>query len=134
MYTNPETAIPRVTDLTSLNKLLALNPDRIYPGHGPHIGDQASAIGKIKEYIEHRLERERQIIQAMERLTQQSTSVEKGITVRQIVEVLYAGLGVGVYIAAEKPVGAHLRKLEQEGKVRRSPDGKWILLSAVATT
>lgn len=113
--------------MTSLDKLLALEPQRIYPGHGPHIKDQAAVIGKIQEYIEHRLGREKQIIQAMEKLTQDSTSAEASISVRQIVEVLYAGLGVGVYIAAEKPVGAHLRKLEKEGRVRRNPDGKWKL-------
>lgn len=118
----------RVIDMASLHKVLAADPQRLYPGHGPHIGDRAGTIGKIQEYINHRLEREKQIIQAMTTLTHGSTAAEMGITVRQIVEILYAGLGLGVYIAAEKPVGAHLRKLEKDGRVLRMTNGKWKLL------
>lgn len=119
---------PCVIDMASLDKILAEDPQRLYPGHGPHIGDRAGTTSKIREYINHRLEREKQIIQAMKTLTHGSTAAGEGITVRQIVEILYAGLGLGVYTAAEKPVGAHLRKLEKDGRVLRIPDGKWKLL------
>jgi ribonuclease/clavin/mitogillin len=115
-------------DMTSLQKLCELQPSSIYPGHGPHIVGQAPATEKIKEYIKHRLERENQIIQAFAQLTSETTSTNSGITARQIVEVLYAGLGMGVYMAAEKPVTAHLRKLEKDGRVARDSSGKWILL------
>lgn len=113
--------------MASLQKLCDLQPSSIYPGHGPHIPEQAMATGKIKEYIGHRLERERQILQALEQLTR-NTSTKSGVTARQIVEILYAGLGVGVYIAAEKPVKAHLRKLEKDGRVASDANGKWKLL------
>jgi ribonuclease/clavin/mitogillin len=106
--------------MASLHKILELKPSTMYPGHGPHIEDQASSIAKVEEYINHRNERERQIIAVLE---------EKGaVTSREIVEVLYAGLGTGVYIAAEKPVVAHLKKLEIDGKVVKTADGKWKLL------
>ncbi|KAJ9128017.1 hypothetical protein QFC24_000304 [Naganishia onofrii] len=106
--------------ILGLHKILELKPSTMYPGHGPHIEDQASSIAKVEEYINHRNERERQIIAVLE---------EKGaVTSREIVEVLYAGLGTGVYIAAEKPVVAHLKKLEIDGRVVKTADGKWKLL------
>jgi glyoxylase-like metal-dependent hydrolase (beta-lactamase superfamily II) len=115
-------------DMSSLQKLLDLKPSAIYPGHGPHIDNQAMAAGKIEEYIQHRLEREKQIVQTLEQLSSGISSDHPGITARQIVEVLYAGLGMGVYIAAEKPVTAHLRKLEKDGRVAIASSGKWKLL------
>ncbi|KAJ9108985.1 hypothetical protein QFC21_000308 [Naganishia friedmannii] len=107
-------------DMASLQKVLELRPTVLYGGHGPHVGDQRSSVAKIEEYINHRNERERQILAVLEERT--------SFTPREIVEVLYAGLGIGVYIAAEKPVVAHLKKLENDGKVARTADGKWRLL------
>ena len=42
----------------SLEKLLALSPSTLYPGHGPVIADGSSVI---KEYITHRNAREQQV-------------------------------------------------------------------------
>ncbi|KAI5454524.1 Beta-lactamase-like protein 2 [Naganishia albida] len=122
------------TDLTeymaSLQKLLELQPSTIYPGHGPHTDGRAPAIAKIEEYITHRLDRETQIVHALEKLTSEAESSKTGITTRQIVEVIYAGLGIGVYMAADKPVTAHLVKLERDGRVSRDSIGNWRLLQS----
>lgn len=118
-------------DMASLQKLLELQPSTIYPGHGPHTDGRAPAIAKIEEYIKHRLERESQIVHALEKLTSEADeSSETGITTRQIVEVIYAGLGIGVYMAADKPVTAHLVKLERDGRVSRDSTGNWRLLQS----
>ena len=48
--------------LRSLQTLRARNPKRIYPAHGPMRED---AVALIDEYIAHRLERERQVLDAI---------------------------------------------------------------------
>ena len=45
--------------LASLERLAALAPARIYPGHGPVIERPVELIG---EYLEHRRMRDRQIV------------------------------------------------------------------------
>lgn len=113
--------------MASLHALLGLKPSRIYPGHGPHIDEPTSSVAKIEEYITHRNEREAQILGVLKERTKDGSPNRGAVTSREIVEVLYAGLGIAVYIAAEKPVIAHLKKLEIDGKVVREPDGKWRL-------
>src|SRR3972149_917217 len=48
--------------MESLKRLLDLDIERIYPGHGPVI---EPAKAKIHEYINHRLRRDRQILEAI---------------------------------------------------------------------
>jgi glyoxylase-like metal-dependent hydrolase (beta-lactamase superfamily II) len=50
--------------MRSLEKLRELDVTTIYPGHGPEVTDPA---GKIAEYIEHRMMRERRLVAALER-------------------------------------------------------------------
>ena len=47
----------------ALERLLAEEPSAIYPAHGPRIADGGA---KIREYIDHRLAREREIVAAIE--------------------------------------------------------------------
>ncbi len=49
--------------MDSLQKLADLDLTLLYPGHGPDITDPGA---KIKEYYEHRLERERKLVAALE--------------------------------------------------------------------
>ncbi|MGZ5375306.1 MAG: MBL fold metallo-hydrolase, partial [Solirubrobacterales bacterium] len=49
--------------MASLSRLLDLDLDLLYPGHGPEIGAPAA---KIEEYIEHRRERDAKLIAALE--------------------------------------------------------------------
>jgi glyoxylase-like metal-dependent hydrolase (beta-lactamase superfamily II) len=48
--------------LSSLERVLALNPAKLFPAHGPVV-DEPSAL--IRQYLAHRRERERQILDAL---------------------------------------------------------------------
>lgn len=54
-----------LTYLQSLNKITALNSKRLYPGHGPVVTDP---VEKVNEYIDKRMSRERQIVEALSRI------------------------------------------------------------------
>ncbi len=91
--------------LHSLDRLLAEEPARIYPAHGPRIDD---AQGKIREYIAHRLAREQQILEAL------AAGCHR---VSAIVKRVYAAYPEALHAAAASSVSAHLLKLQREGRV-----------------
>ncbi|MBI2360006.1 MAG: MBL fold metallo-hydrolase [Deltaproteobacteria bacterium] len=101
--------------LRSLEKLSRLKLYRLFPGHGPVIEDPH---GKIREYIEHRLMRERQIMDALR---------EGHRTTASMVEAIYTDTPAPLHSIARRSVEAHLRKLIQEGRVRR--DGELYFLN-----
>jgi len=94
--------------MASLARLLALAPRRIYPAHGPVIED---GVAKLREYIAHRHDRERQIVAALERGPS---------GVREIVKIVYAAYPEALHAAAAQSTAQHLRKLEREGRARSS--------------
>lgn len=94
--------------IDSLRKLRASTPRVIYPGHGP-IRDDAVAL--IDSYIEHRLGRERQILEALAR---------GGGDVNALRERVYPDLHRALHRAANLQVEAHLAKLAREGRVRQT--------------
>lgn len=94
--------------MQSLQKILTLNPDTIYPAHGNIIN---GAVEKIKFYIEHRNERERQIIEALK-------ESKKPLTALGIVEIVYSTTPESLWNAAAVNVTHHLEKLKKEGKVK----------------
>ena len=93
--------------MASLERLLALAPLRIYPAHGPLIPD---GVAKLRAYIDHRGERERQILAALDRGEAPIAAIVKRVYT-DVPEVLHA--------AAAQSVASHLRKLEREGRARR---------------
>jgi glyoxylase-like metal-dependent hydrolase (beta-lactamase superfamily II) len=95
--------------MASLERLLAERPGAIYPAHGPRIAD---GTAKIREYIAHRLERERQILDALR------AGLER---IPDVVKRVYAAYPEALHGAAGLSVTAHLLKLEREGRVRREP-------------
>jgi glyoxylase-like metal-dependent hydrolase (beta-lactamase superfamily II) len=96
--------------LASLERMLELELERIYPGHGPYIAEPAA---KIREYIEHRRARERQIVDA----------VRAGAsTVDRMVERIYVDTPRALWPAAGQSVLSHLLKLERERRALRSRD------------
>lgn len=96
--------------MDSLARLLALSPRRIYPAHGPVIED---GVAKLREYIAHRHERERQILAAL---------AGGPIGIREIVKVVYAAYPEALHLAAAQSTAQHLRKLAREGRVRADGD------------
>jgi glyoxylase-like metal-dependent hydrolase (beta-lactamase superfamily II) len=93
--------------LASLRRLLALDVQRIYPGHGPVI---ENAKAKLQQYLDHRLERERQILAEL-------SGGPK--TVMEMVRSIYREYPANLYPAAGQSVESHLIKLERERRVAR---------------
>ena len=93
--------------LASLERLKALGPARVYPGHGPIID---RPVELIDEYLAHRALRDRQILACL----------ADGVTdVDSIVARIYTDVPAGVLPAARLTVQAHLKKL---GKAMTPPD------------
>jgi glyoxylase-like metal-dependent hydrolase (beta-lactamase superfamily II) len=91
--------------LQSLERVLALEPQRLFPAHGPLV-DAAGAL--LRSSIQHRRERERQVVGA----------IAAGCrTVEEIAESIYDGLDPRLLPAARDNVRAHLEKLVAEGIV-----------------
>jgi glyoxylase-like metal-dependent hydrolase (beta-lactamase superfamily II) len=104
--------------LRSLERLLAEQPRRIYPAHGPLIAD---GVAKLREYIAHRAERERQIVAAL---------AQGPLRAMEIVKIVYAAYPPALHAPAAQSVIQHLRKLASEGHATRDDaasdlDARW---------
>jgi glyoxylase-like metal-dependent hydrolase (beta-lactamase superfamily II) len=100
--------------LASLERLLALAPRRLLPAHGPPIDDPRTVL---TGYLEHRRQRERQVVAAL-RAGHDS--------VQAIAGSIYDGLAPALLEAARENVRAHLEKLKAEG-LAANEDGRWHL-------
>jgi glyoxylase-like metal-dependent hydrolase (beta-lactamase superfamily II) len=103
--------------LASLERVLALDPLRVLPAHGPII-DRPVAL--LRSYLAHRREREEQILEAL----RAGESTPAAIVAR-----VYAGLKPSLAPLAAESVTAHLLKLEREGRARRDGE-QWVLTAA----
>jgi glyoxylase-like metal-dependent hydrolase (beta-lactamase superfamily II) len=89
--------------LASLERLAALAPARILPGHGPIIGDPAALIA---EYLDHRRLRD----------TQVAACLAEGLTDPDaIVGRMYPDLPAPLRFAAVATIESHIRKLREDG-------------------
>jgi glyoxylase-like metal-dependent hydrolase (beta-lactamase superfamily II) len=91
--------------IASLRLLLAREPTRIHPAHGPTISD-ARAV--IEQYIAHRLEREQQVLDAI---------AAGATTAGAMRERIYPNLDSRLHDAAEIQIEAHLTKLREEARL-----------------
>lgn len=92
--------------LHSLRRILALGPARALPAHGPTIDDPSALI---THYLEHRHQREVQVL----------TALEGGLSsIDAITSRIYSGLTSEVTALARESVLAHLQKLEHDGLAR----------------
>ena len=95
--------------LDSLRRLRALNPEVLCPGHGPFVWDPAA---KLDEYIEHRLERERKIVEALDTGLRDPD---------EILERAWSDTDLRAHPllreAARLTMEAHLEKLREEGRL-----------------
>jgi glyoxylase-like metal-dependent hydrolase (beta-lactamase superfamily II) len=100
--------------LHSLERVLALQPLRLMPAHGSPIEDPSTIL---RQYIDHRHERERQVIAALRAGDR---------TADALVARIYVGLKPALVPMARDSVMAHLRKLEDDSAARREGD-EWTL-------
>ncbi|HXC76290.1 MAG TPA: MBL fold metallo-hydrolase [Candidatus Acidoferrum sp.] len=110
MVTYPEGNVAAY--LRSLDRLIALEPRMLFPGHWDPVTD---AMGKLREYRAHRLAREAQVLAEVER--RQGTAME--LTRR----VYRLEVGEDLLVAAEMTTRAHLQKLVEDGQVRITSEG-----------
>lgn len=91
--------------MNSLRRLRQLDVRRIYPAHGPVIED---APAKIQEFIDHRMMRERQILESLG---------DGLVTIPAMVERIYADVPKALHAMAAMSVESHLKKLKRDGRV-----------------
>ena len=103
--------------LDSLARVRELRLRSIAPGHG-YLIDDPNAV--IDEYVSHRLEREQQVLDALE---------AGDHTTAEIVARLYVDLIDELVPRARQTVHAHLRKLATDGRTMANdvddPDASW---------
>jgi glyoxylase-like metal-dependent hydrolase (beta-lactamase superfamily II) len=94
--------------LDALRGLRDRNLDAICPGHGPVVEDPAA---KLTEYVDHRLDRERRLVAAL----------DDGLrSVDELLDTVWDDAPQVLRAAAAVTLGAHLEKLEGEGRL---PEG-----------
>ncbi len=97
--------------LASLEAVLRFGPDRLYPGHGPMVTGPAATI---RGYLDHRLQREAQVLDAL---------AAGDRTPAEMVTRIYADVDPALHPAAELSVRAHLAKLVRERRVAEVDGG-----------
>ena len=91
--------------LDSLRRLQGLDLEVLCPGHGPYVRDPAA---KLDEYISHRLDRERRLLEAL----------ESGLRNRdELLDAVWSDAPPELRPAAALTLAAHLEKLVDEGRV-----------------
>lgn len=91
--------------MDSLRRLQQLNPELLCPGHGPFVTDPKS---KVAEYLEHRLDRERGLLEAL---------AEGERSRARLLDRVWEDVPTELRPAAELVMQAHLEKLEFEGRL-----------------
>ena len=96
--------------LDSLRRLRALPLDVLCPGHGPYVWDPAA---KLDEYVAHRLDRERRLVEAL----------DAGLRTRdELLDIAWSDAPVELRDFAALSLASHLEKLAEEGRL---PSGTW---------
>ena len=95
--------------IDSLRRLRELDLEVICPGHGPFVWDP---YGKIDEYIAHRLDRERKVLEAIE-----AGAKDRDEVVERAWDDVDFEAVPPLRFAAAATLEAHLRKLRDEGRL-----------------
>jgi glyoxylase-like metal-dependent hydrolase (beta-lactamase superfamily II) len=94
--------------LGSLRRLRNLDVDVLCPGHGPYVWEPAA---KLDEYISHRLDRERRLVEAL----------DAGLRDRdELLDFAWADAPAELREFAALSLASHLEKLAEEGRL---PEG-----------
>jgi glyoxylase-like metal-dependent hydrolase (beta-lactamase superfamily II) len=91
--------------LDSLRRVRALDLDVLCPGHGPYVWDVAA---KLDEYVTHRMERERLLLDAL------ATGAR---TTDELLDRAWSDVGPELRPVAALSLRAHLDKLRDEGRL-----------------
>lgn len=102
--------------LLSLEKVKALGAAALLPGHGELIDDPEGAIDWI---VEHRLEREAKVLEAVKQ--------NPHLTTRELVPIVYEDVPEKLFGWAERSLQAHLIKLESDLSTTMET-GRWKIL------
>jgi glyoxylase-like metal-dependent hydrolase (beta-lactamase superfamily II) len=106
--------------LESLRRMGSLGASVLAPAHGGVLRPPQEVLAR---YIRHRLDRERRVLGALARFGEDATPWD-------LLPDAYADVPRAAWPWAALSTEAHLRKLEREGRVERSPGGRWRLRSA----
>ncbi|HEY1360378.1 MAG TPA: MBL fold metallo-hydrolase [Thermoleophilaceae bacterium] len=91
--------------LDSLRRLRELELEVLCPGHGPYVWDPHA---KLDEYLEHRLDREHRLVEAL----------DAGLrTHDELLDAAWPEVPADLRPAAELTLQAHLDKLAEEGRL-----------------
>jgi glyoxylase-like metal-dependent hydrolase (beta-lactamase superfamily II) len=94
--------------LESLRRLRALELEVLCPGHGPYVWDPAA---KLDEYVAHRLDRERRLVEAL----------DAGLRTRdELLDAAWSDAPAELRYFAGLSLESHLEKLAVEGRL---PEG-----------
>jgi glyoxylase-like metal-dependent hydrolase (beta-lactamase superfamily II) len=91
--------------MDSLRRLRSLDLEVLCPGHGPYVWDPAA---KLNEYIEHRLERERRLVEALEAGLRSED---------ELLDAAWSEVPAELRGAAALTLRAHMEKLREEGRL-----------------
>lgn len=99
--------------LVSLRRVLDLGPDVLYPGHGPALREDPTAV--LRYYLDHREVRQAQVVAA---------ASDGPVTLAALVARIYAEVDRRLWPAAEASTRAALDVLVTEGRLRRLSDDR----------
>jgi len=99
--------------LESLERLKGYDCAVMLPGHGQPVHDVRR---KLQELIDHRLEREEQVLRLL---------ADGKRTPKAMLSAIYMELDRRIVPMALRQIEAHLAKLEAEGRVRPAGEGEW---------
>lgn len=91
--------------LHSLRRLLPLELEVLCPGHGPYVWEP---VAKIDEYLRHRLERERLLLEALDAGARSEV---------ELLDRAWADVPPELRLAAALTLRAHMEKLAEEGRL-----------------
>jgi glyoxylase-like metal-dependent hydrolase (beta-lactamase superfamily II) len=97
--------------LDSLRRLRELPLEVLCPGHGPYVWDPAA---KLDEYVEHRLERELRLLEAL----------DAGLRTRdELLDSAWSDAPAELRDFAALSLASHLEKLAEEGRLPEGVEG-----------
>ena len=91
--------------LSSLDKLIAFEPSTLFPAHGPALRD---GVSKLREYVVHRLWRERRVLEAWRHGLREPA---------EMLATVYDDAPQQTWPLAERQILAHLDRLRRASKL-----------------